>query len=111
MEGYNKKVFIVIGFVLATFMMVAKANVDQVSPGHIICQMTQQGFEACLPSVTKTNHVPPSKPCCSAVSKANFRCLCKHRDSPLLAAYGVSPALAMALPSKCNVKTSFKCPA
>ncbi|KAL6213487.1 hypothetical protein ACLB2K_012934 [Fragaria x ananassa] len=77
--------------------------------------MTKDGFLACAPSVTASatpGFIPaaPTAECCSALSVADFPCLCFFmRNSKILNAYGVDPSLAMQLPAKCNLARSVHC--
>lgn len=77
--------------------------------GEAVCNMTQEGFDACKPSVTPPNPPPPSAACCKALANADLPCLCSYKNSPLLPALGIDPGLAMTLPPKCNLKLPANC--
>ncbi|RRT50566.1 hypothetical protein B296_00047954 [Ensete ventricosum] len=66
--------------------------------GQAVCNMTQEGFDACKPSVTPPNPPPPSAACCKPLANADLPCLCSYKNSPLLPALGIDPGLAMKLP-------------
>ncbi|PIN06498.1 hypothetical protein CDL12_20953 [Handroanthus impetiginosus] len=74
-----------------------------------LCNVTEDGFMACKPSVTPPYPVPPSPECCDAVSGADFNCLCSYRNSLMLPSLGIDPDLALALPAKCNLPTPGEC--
>ncbi|KAL6211595.1 hypothetical protein ACLB2K_016818 [Fragaria x ananassa] len=108
MEAY-KKLVIVAALVLT--LAIGSNGQGQSS----ICRMTKDGFLACAPSVTASatpGFIPaaPTAECCSALSVADFPCLCFFmRNSKILNAYGVDPSLAMQLPAKCNLARSVHC--
>ncbi|XP_073012962.1 putative lipid-transfer protein DIR1 [Typha latifolia] len=76
---------------------------------EVICNMTQQGIDACKPSVSGSDPTPPSKKCCSALAAADLPCLCSYRNSYLLPAYGIDPDLALQLPAKCHLALPAEC--
>ncbi|KAI4318363.1 hypothetical protein MLD38_032078 [Melastoma candidum] len=72
--------------------------------------MSQEGFDACKPSVSGFVPVPPSLACCTALADADLQCLCLFKNARmLLQAYGVDPTLALELPAKCNLAPNFHC--
>ncbi|GER40647.1 lipid-transfer protein [Striga asiatica] len=77
--------------------------------GFSVCNMTEEGLEACKPSVTQPSPVPPSTECCDAVRGADLKCLCSYRNSVMLPALGIDPDLALALPAKCNLPPPPDC--
>ncbi|XP_059280672.1 putative lipid-transfer protein DIR1 [Lycium ferocissimum] len=79
------------------------------SAGLSICNMNDDGFTACKPSVTQPNPVEPSTSCCEALSSADLQCLCSYRNSLLLPSLGIDPELALALPAKCNLTSPPSC--
>ncbi|KAK9988138.1 hypothetical protein SO802_028377 [Lithocarpus litseifolius] len=80
----------------------ARPTLDLLQPSQGLCHMTKEGLKACQPSVSGQNPVPPSASCCSALSNADFQCLCIFKNSNLLNFYGINSTLAMELPAKCN---------
>lgn len=77
---------------------------------YSLCNMTDDGLQACKPSVTLPNPVdPPTAACCTALSTADLPCLCSQKGSPMLTFLGIDPALAMALPNKCNLTPPTNC--
>ncbi|KAL0792542.1 hypothetical protein Bca101_063919 [Brassica carinata] len=74
-----------------------------------ICGMTQSELNECKPAVSKENPTNPSAPCCDALKHANYSCLCGYKNSPLLGSFGIDPALAAGLPSKCNMPNAPTC--
>ncbi|EEF43304.1 lipid binding protein, putative [Ricinus communis] len=80
--------------------------------GENPCRLTNEGIEACRPSVTGQNPAAPSDACCAALSKADLQCLCFYKNNYpwLLSSYKIDPNLAMQLPVKCKlVGESFHC--
>ncbi|GAB4841503.1 hypothetical protein Ancab_022219 [Ancistrocladus abbreviatus] len=65
-----------------------------------ICGIDSSGIDACRPAATKPNPTPPSPQCCKALSKADLKCLCEFKFSPLLPTFGIDPILALGLPPK-----------
>ncbi|KAL4363569.1 hypothetical protein GQ457_04G025980 [Hibiscus cannabinus] len=74
-----------------------------------LCDMNDDGIEACRPSVTQPNPVDPTPLCCDALKGANLSCLCSYKNSMWLPSLGIDPALAMALPPKCNLHMPPDC--
>ncbi|XP_077214012.1 putative lipid-transfer protein DIR1 [Tasmannia lanceolata] len=95
-------VAIVLALVLGTQHVQCKAE-------PILCNISQDGFMACKPSVTGPNPADPSAACCSALSAANLTCLCSYKNSMVLPALGIDPDLCMQLPSKCKLSSPAQC--
>ncbi|XAR61622.1 hypothetical protein NMG60_11016090 [Bertholletia excelsa] len=74
-----------------------------------ICNVPMEGLAACKPAVTPPNPSPPSSQCCSALSHADFKCLCSYRNSKLLPSLGIDPNLALQLPDKCKLPHPAHC--
>ncbi|KAL0370967.1 UNVERIFIED_CONTAM: hypothetical protein Sangu_0414800 [Sesamum angustifolium] len=74
-----------------------------------LCNVTEDGFTACKPSVTPPNPEAPSPECCEAVAGADLKCLCSYKNSFMLPSLGIDPDLALALPAKCNVPSPPQC--
>lgn len=74
-----------------------------------LCNVTDDGFTACKPSVTSPDPVAPSPKCCEAVTGADLQCLCSYKNSFLLPSLGIDPDLVLALPAKCNVSSPANC--
>ncbi|CAK7329741.1 unnamed protein product [Dovyalis caffra] len=108
MEACTKKLAIV-----ALVMAFALASKPIAARGHVtLCGITKEGFDSCKPSVQRgVAPVPPSYPCCSALAKADFKCLCffKKNYPQVLADNNVDPNLAMQLPAQCKMPGSFSC--
>ncbi|KAL1295510.1 hypothetical protein HN51_056389 [Arachis hypogaea] len=68
-----------------------------------MCNVSIGDLMPCKPAVTPPNPLPPTKECCSVLSKADLKCLCTFKDSPLLPSLGIDPKLAMQLPQKCHL--------
>ncbi|XP_006299426.2 putative lipid-transfer protein DIR1 [Capsella rubella] len=81
--------------------------------GQNTCGMTIAGLYACKPYVqTKnplTTAIDPLGACCSALSKADFPCLCKEKNkfNPFLS--GIDFGLAAKLPEKFVVALTALC--
>ncbi|XP_028769702.1 putative lipid-transfer protein DIR1 [Neltuma alba] len=79
------------------------------SRGLSLCNMNDEGIEACKPSVIEPNPVDPSAECCKAISGADLQCLCSYKNSPELPLFGIDPNLALSLPAKCNLTLPSNC--
>lgn len=98
------------GFIKVMVTLVAViAVVHDGAKAISLCNVTEDGFTACKPSVTPPNPVPPSPECCNAVSGADFKCLCSYKNSFMLPSLGIDPDLALALPAKCNLPSPSEC--
>ncbi|XXG50429.1 hypothetical protein AAC387_Pa02g4445 [Persea americana] len=72
-----------------------------------LCNIPIKGLMSCKPSVSGPEGVVPTTECCSALAMANWSCLCAYRF--YMPTYGIDPARAMQLPSKCNLPVTVKC--
>ncbi|CAB4290242.1 unnamed protein product [Prunus armeniaca] len=105
MAAYKKLVVIV-----ALFLALAIGSEANEQVQVTFCRLTKEGLNACAPSVSGLNPLPPSALCCSALSIADFQCLCFFKNySNLLTSYGIDPNLAMQLPAKCNLRQTVHC--
>lgn len=70
-----------------------------------LCNITEDGLNACKPAVTAPNPADPSQDCCNALQGADLKCLCDYKNNHplLLSVLGIDPDLAMKLPAKCNI--------
>lgn len=78
------------------------------SNGFSLCNMNEDGLDACKPAVTQ----PPEDPkpeCCKALNGADLRCLCSYKNSSELPLFGIDPILASSLPAKCNLTPPDNC--
>ncbi|XWS76005.1 hypothetical protein CRYUN_Cryun01aG0140400 [Craigia yunnanensis] len=94
---------------LVVSMMIMVALMAEGSRAMTLCDMNDEGLEACKPSVTQPNPVDPSPECCEALKGANLTCLCSYRNSLLLPSFGIDPELALALPPKCKLEMPHDC--
>ncbi|OIW07603.1 hypothetical protein TanjilG_29976 [Lupinus angustifolius] len=94
---------------LHLMMIVLMASTLNVSKGLSICNMNEDGFNACKPSVTEPNPIDPSPKCCEAITGADLNCLCSYKNSPQLPLFGIDPILATSLPAKCNLTPPSNC--
>ncbi|GLT64808.1 hypothetical protein SLA2020_372780 [Shorea laevis] len=74
-----------------------------------LCNMNQEGLDACKPSVKKVDPVDPSPACCDALKGADLKCLCSYRHSFMLPSLGIDPNHAMATPPKCGLTNPPDC--
>ncbi|KAL0294036.1 UNVERIFIED_CONTAM: Upstream activation factor subunit UAF30 [Sesamum calycinum] len=72
-----------------------------------ICNVRVSELVQCLPAITGKSPPPPTKSCCSVISKANLHCLCNYKSE--ISKFGVDPAKALALPKKCGLKAPREC--
>lgn len=91
--------------IAALLLMVAISS----SLGQRICNMSGEDLMACKPSVTPPSPTPPSARCCSALSRADIRCLCSYKNSKLLPSLGIDPNIASQLPEKCKLPHPAHC--
>lgn len=70
------------------------------SSAATICNIDTSKLAECLPAVSGRSPPPPTKACCTALLSADLHCLCNYKSA--LPAFGINPALAMALPKKCG---------
>ncbi|KAB2057195.1 hypothetical protein ES319_A11G153000v1 [Gossypium barbadense] len=74
-----------------------------------LCDMNDEGLEACKPSVTPPDPVDPTPQCCEALKGANLTFLCSYKNSMWLPSLGIDPTLAMGLPAKCSLDMPSDC--
>ncbi|KAH6757810.1 hypothetical protein C2S52_023300 [Perilla frutescens var. hirtella] len=101
---YENKIGVLAMFLLSMIII----NVHMAC-GQTICNMSGEDLMACKPSVTPPKPPPPSAKCCSALSHADFRCICSYKNSKLLPSLGIDPNLAMQLPDKCKLPHPSHC--
>ncbi|GAB4830327.1 hypothetical protein Ancab_019965 [Ancistrocladus abbreviatus] len=88
----------VAGLLLLLVAIAEIANGDE-----SVCGVGVSGLMTCKPAVTEPNPAPPTEECCAAISKADLKCLCQFKTSPLLPSLGIDPQLALDLPVKCGL--------
>ncbi|KAJ0245486.1 putative lipid-transfer protein DIR1 [Hirschfeldia incana] len=94
---------------LMVMIVVVMAILAERSVAIDICGMTQSELNECKPAVSKENPTDPSTLCCDYLKHADYSCLCGYKNSPLLGYYGIDPALAAGLPSKCKMPNAPTC--
>ncbi|KAL1091778.1 hypothetical protein V6Z11_D07G180800 [Gossypium hirsutum] len=62
-------------------LMVMVALMVEGSRAMTLCDMNDEGLEACKPSVRQLNPVDPSPECCKALKGADLPCLCSYKNS------------------------------
>lgn len=97
------------GITKVVALVVVMAVILDGAKAMTLCNVTDDGFAACKPSITPPDPVPPTTKCCDAVSGADLKCLCSYKNSFLLPSIGIDPDLALALPAKCNVPSPGEC--
>ncbi|KAF4382393.1 hypothetical protein G4B88_011345 [Cannabis sativa] len=66
-----------------------------------VCNMSEDGLNACRPAVVKNQPAPLTKKCCDALRGANLVCFCDYlNNSFLMGVLGVDRNLAMQLPAR-----------
>lgn len=73
----------------------------------VLCNIDSTKLNVCRAAVTGQNPPPPDAKCCAVIRQANLPCLCRYKS--LLPAVGINPTKALALPSKCGLKTPPQC--
>ncbi|KAM7521889.1 hypothetical protein LguiA_011791 [Lonicera macranthoides] len=90
--------------VVALLLVAVAMVMMEGSTTYAICGMYKKDLEACRPAVTWLLPKNPSEECCRALTRADLKCFCSYKNSPLLFSLGIDSGLAMALPSKCHIK-------
>ncbi|MFQ6633774.1 hypothetical protein Gotur_011381 [Gossypium turneri] len=94
---------------VVVMMITVGLMVEEGSRAISLCDMNDEGLEACKPSVTQPDPVDPTPQCCQALKGANLTCLCSYKNSMLLPSLGIDPTLAMDLPAKCSLDMPSDC--
>ncbi|KAL5198383.1 hypothetical protein ABZP36_001895 [Zizania latifolia] len=79
-----------------------------------ICNLSDNGLEACRPAAAIRNPTgAPSAQCCAALAAADLPCLCRYKRSPSVGVwaryYRIDMNRAMALPGKCGLSLPANC--
>ncbi|CAN6858268.1 unnamed protein product [Brassica oleracea] len=98
-----------VGVMVMMMVVVVMATLAERSVAIDLCGMTQSELNECKPAVSKENPTNPSTLCCDYLKHADFSCLCGYRNSPWLGSFGIDPALALGLPSKCDMPNAPAC--
>uniref|UniRef100_A0A0D9WXR5 Bifunctional inhibitor/plant lipid transfer protein/seed storage helical domain-containing protein n=1 Tax=Leersia perrieri TaxID=77586 RepID=A0A0D9WXR5_9ORYZ len=96
---------------LAVLLAVAKVALLPAPAMGDVCKMSNNQLMTCQPAAAATsNPTPsPSADCCSALSKADLKCLCSYKNSSWLSLYNIDPNRAMQLPAKCGLTMPANC--
>ncbi|KAK7293210.1 hypothetical protein RJT34_16073 [Clitoria ternatea] len=94
---------------LMVVMVVMVCCMPKGCKGLSLCNMNEDGLEACKPSVTQPPVDPPSTDCCNALAGADLKCLCSYKNSSQLPFFGIDPILAASLPAKCHLTPPDNC--
>ncbi|KAJ4757602.1 Bifunctional inhibitor/lipid-transfer protein/seed storage 2S albumin superfamily protein [Rhynchospora pubera] len=71
---------------------------------HGICNVSNDGLMECKPCIQNDNPTDgPTTACCAALQNADFKCLCKYKDSYMLKTMDINSTRAMELPQLCNI--------
>ncbi|CAL5191901.1 unnamed protein product [Lathyrus oleraceus] len=81
----------------------------KLSNGMSLCNMNEDGLDACKPSVTQPEPTKPTPKCCEALTGADLQCLCSYKNSAELPLLGIDPTLAASLPKECNLTPPANC--
>uniref|UniRef100_A0A0D9WXR8 Bifunctional inhibitor/plant lipid transfer protein/seed storage helical domain-containing protein n=1 Tax=Leersia perrieri TaxID=77586 RepID=A0A0D9WXR8_9ORYZ len=96
--------------VLAVALMLAASA----GLAHGICNLSDEGLQACKPAAAVRNPVDtPSSKCCAALRAADLPCLCGYKGSASARLwgrlYGIDLNRAMTLPGKCGLTLPARC--
>ncbi|VVB15415.1 unnamed protein product [Arabis nemorensis] len=94
---------------MAMMVMMVAILVERSVVGIDLCGMTETELNECKPAVSKESPTAPSQLCCNALQHADFNCLCGYKTSPWLGSFGIDPALAVELPTKCGLANVPTC--
>lgn len=75
-----------------------------------LCKIDTKELGVCQPAVAPWHGKPlqpPTKGCCSVLRRADLKCLCNFKS--ILPSIGINITNALALPSKCDIKTPPEC--
>ncbi|KAL2337520.1 hypothetical protein Fmac_011966 [Flemingia macrophylla] len=101
----EQKKWVALQFMVA---LVMTSSMWKGSKGLTLCNMGEDGLEACKPAVTPPP-IDPSPECCKALEGADLKCLCSYKNSSVLPYLGIDPTLATSLPAKCNLTPPPDC--
>ncbi|AES79022.1 putative bifunctional inhibitor/plant lipid transfer protein/seed storage helical [Medicago truncatula] len=90
-------------------VVVIMASMLKFSNGMSLCNMNEDGLDACKPSVTQPYPAKPSTECCKALTGADLQCLCSYKNSAELPLLGIDPTLAASLPKECDLTPPSNC--
>ncbi|WVY94626.1 hypothetical protein V8G54_033714 [Vigna mungo] len=90
-------------WLLATLLIVMLGGAKAIA----LCDTESSKLSACYAAVTGQHPPKPSEKCCDVVKHSNLPCLCRYKS--VLPAFGFNPTNALALPSKCGLKTPPEC--
>ncbi|CAM0879463.1 unnamed protein product [Alopecurus aequalis] len=96
-------------FALAALVVIAVALATAPGPAHAVCNISPGDFMACQTAATAGATSGPSKECCTAMGKADLKCLCSYKNSPWLSVYNIDSNRVMQLPGKCGLTTPPNC--
>lgn len=71
--------------------------------GIVLCNTDSTKLNLCRAAVTGQHPPAPTQSCCAVIRHANLPCLCKYKSA--LPTLGIDPKNALALPSKCGLRT------
>ncbi|KAF7831129.1 putative lipid-transfer protein DIR1 [Senna tora] len=93
--------------VLVVAAIVVTALVGGGAEAVVLCNTDSTKLNLCRAAVTGNQPPPPTEACCAVIRHANLPCLCKYKS--VLPTLGIDPKNALALPSKCGLR-SPQCP-
>ncbi|KAJ3676825.1 hypothetical protein LUZ60_002549 [Juncus effusus] len=91
-----------LALVMTVMILFTCINTDKVM-GMTVCNMKQEGLDACKPAVSGSNPPPPTPYCCDSSKGADVNCFCKYKSSLALKAMGIDGNQATRLPGKCGL--------
>ncbi|CAM0879462.1 unnamed protein product [Alopecurus aequalis] len=95
--------------VLGALLVLVVALAAAPWPVHAVCNLSPGDFMTCQTATTTGATSGPSKECCTAMGKADLKCLCSYKSSPWLSFYHIDSNRVMQLPGKCGLTTPPNC--
>ncbi|KAI4307933.1 hypothetical protein L6164_031057 [Bauhinia variegata] len=100
--AHSGKAFLVQWLVAALFVALLGG-----AKAYLFCGLSSTKLNLCRPAITGESPPLPTEECCAVVYFADLACLCRYKF--ILLAFGINPIHALALPTKCGLKTPPEC--
>ncbi|XP_068497897.1 putative lipid-transfer protein DIR1 [Phaseolus vulgaris] len=94
---------VLVQWLLATLLIAMLGGAKAI----VLCDTESSKLSSCYAAVTGQYPPKPNEKCCDVVKHSNLPCLCRYKS--ILPAFGFNPTNALALPSKCGLKTPPEC--
>ncbi|KAL7103386.1 hypothetical protein ACP275_08G176000 [Erythranthe tilingii] len=102
----TRSTLVLIIFALASAILATAVSGDAAA-ATTICNVRFSELAECIPAITGKTPAWPTRVCCSVICKADLHCFCKYKSE--FEKFGVDPANALALPTKCGLELPRGC--